>query len=231
MTELLVSVRSVAEAILAMDAGADLIDAKDPDHGALGALAVSEIAAIKASIGDRKTVTAVIGDHLTQGDALIAATEIAATGVDIVKVGLFAEANPSRLATILGERLAQKTKLVAVLLADQEIDFGIVPLLARVGFRGVMMDTASKSAGLLAHRSLADLGDFIRLGQAHGLMTGLAGSLNLSHMGALKRLNPSLIGVRGGVCDALDRTSGLVTSKIIELAACLKASRPTERLS
>jgi uncharacterized protein (UPF0264 family) len=49
-TRLLVSVRSVAEAQQALAAGPYLIDAKDPERGALGALPLSEIAAIVASV-------------------------------------------------------------------------------------------------------------------------------------------------------------------------------------
>jgi uncharacterized protein (UPF0264 family) len=50
VTLLLVSVRSVAEAQRALAAGPFLIDAKDPERGALGALPISEIAAIVASV-------------------------------------------------------------------------------------------------------------------------------------------------------------------------------------
>ena len=43
MTALLASVRSVAEAELALAGGADVIDLKDPSQGALGALPLSLI--------------------------------------------------------------------------------------------------------------------------------------------------------------------------------------------
>ena len=42
----LISVQNLAEALDAAAAGADFIDLKDPHHGALGALALDDIAAI-----------------------------------------------------------------------------------------------------------------------------------------------------------------------------------------
>ena len=46
MMRLLVSVRSVEEALLAAQGGADFIDLKEPNDGALGGLPVETIAAV-----------------------------------------------------------------------------------------------------------------------------------------------------------------------------------------
>ena len=48
MTQLLISVKNVKETLIALDAGVDIIDLKDPDNGALGALDV-DTSAIKVS--------------------------------------------------------------------------------------------------------------------------------------------------------------------------------------
>ncbi len=53
MTLFLASVRDTAEAEMAIGAGADIIDLKDPGHGALGALAPDTIAACVRRIAAR----------------------------------------------------------------------------------------------------------------------------------------------------------------------------------
>ena len=62
MTRLLVSVVDSVEAAVAASQGADLIDAKDPSQGALGALPASTVRAIKLSVPDYVTTSAVAGD-------------------------------------------------------------------------------------------------------------------------------------------------------------------------
>ncbi|MEO5734630.1 MAG: (5-formylfuran-3-yl)methyl phosphate synthase, partial [Rubrivivax sp.] len=118
---LLISVRSVDEALLAARGGAGLIDLKEPRNGALGALSpalqLAICEALKAE-GCTLPVSATIGD-LPLSD-LPAVREqvvaVAASGVDYVKVGIEAGANAApalrMLATALASTLA--TKQVAV---------------------------------------------------------------------------------------------------------------------
>ncbi|MDE2325572.1 MAG: hypothetical protein KGL51_13020, partial [Betaproteobacteria bacterium] len=103
----LASVTSVDEARLALAAGADILDAKNPQAGALGALPMHVVLGIVEVAGERATVSrpgvgevaresparvsATLGD-LTAMDPLVlraAALDMAATGVDLVKIGLF----------------------------------------------------------------------------------------------------------------------------------------------
>ncbi|TXN31756.1 (5-formylfuran-3-yl)methyl phosphate synthase, partial [Methylobacterium sp. WL19] len=71
---LLVSVRDAAEAAMATAAGADLIDAKDPDHGALGALPTGTVRAIVAAVAGRAVSSAVAGEPM---DAASMAADVA----------------------------------------------------------------------------------------------------------------------------------------------------------
>ena len=50
MTKMLVSVRNVAEALMAAEGGADFIDLKEPRDGALGGLPPATIAAVVAAL-------------------------------------------------------------------------------------------------------------------------------------------------------------------------------------
>src|SRR5262249_42920291 len=62
MTHLLVSVRNTAEAEIAVRAGADLIDAKEPAHGPLGAVDNAMLHEIVAAVGGRTPVSAALGE-------------------------------------------------------------------------------------------------------------------------------------------------------------------------
>ena len=68
MTLFLASVRDAEEAELALGAGADIVDLKDPGQGALGALAPDTIAACVRHVAGRAPVSATIGDRPLEGD-------------------------------------------------------------------------------------------------------------------------------------------------------------------
>src|SRR5262245_14205628 len=91
MTLLLASVTGAEEAAVALAHGADIIDLKDPRASALGALPHEAVRAAVAAVAGRRPVSAVSGDLPMQPDVIAPAVRaLAATGVDYVKVGLFA---------------------------------------------------------------------------------------------------------------------------------------------
>jgi dihydroneopterin aldolase len=205
---------SESEARLAAVAGADIIDAKDPASGALGALSIDTVCAIRATVPAHIPVSATIGDlPMTPAAVTGAAGRMAATGVDIVKIGLFPGelSREASLSTIeaLGA-LAKRTKLVAVMLADLAPNFDFIAPLAQAGFCGVMLDTAGKSGKtLLDHLTPSDLKEFLHEARSLGLMSGLAGSLRASQIPELVALRPDVLGFRGALCKAHDRKSSL----------------------
>lgn len=198
----LASVTCVAEARLALDAGADLIDCKDPKAGALGALPPATIKNIVAVVAGAKPVSATIGDLPTEPPAMVAAAEaIAATGVDIVKVGFFGSCDARPAIAALGQARLAQARLVAVLMADRRPDLNVIPDLAGAGFYGVMLDTADKAAGpLTTVASMAFLAEFLGLSRDSGLIAGLAGSLQRRDIATLIPLRPDILGFRGALC-------------------------------
>ena len=95
---LLVSVRDGTEAEAACAAGADLVDAKDPHRGALGALDPDVVRAMVARVAGRAITSAVAGEP-DGPDALAASVAtLAATGVDYVKVAVRPELSDAALA-------------------------------------------------------------------------------------------------------------------------------------
>ena len=152
MTLFLASVRDAAEAEMAIGAGADIIDLKDPGQGALGALAPDTIAACVRRIAARAPVSATIGDLPLEGEPVRnAVLATAASGVDYVKLGLFPGGDAERSLNLLTTEAAH-IRLIVVLFADALPDFDAIGLAARIGAHGVMFDTMGKDAGSLPDR-------------------------------------------------------------------------------
>jgi dihydroneopterin aldolase len=222
MTLFLASVRDPAEAELALTAGADIIDLKDPGRGALGALAPDVIAACVNQVGNRAPVSATIGDLTLKGDAVRKAVlDIAARGVDYVKVGVF-PANDAARGLARLKPASVRTRLIVVLFADALPGFDAVALAAKIGAHGVMFDTMGKGAGPLTdHLSYMALAGHIAAAKANGLVVGLAGALTARHVPSLLALQPDLLGFRGALCRAGDRAQSLDEERLASIRALI----------
>jgi (5-formylfuran-3-yl)methyl phosphate synthase len=203
MTALLASVRSSEEAFDAAQAGADLIDLKEPSAGALGGVSIAEITRIVDTLRSRypvKPISATIGDIPTDASDEIAARviEVGNTGVDYVKVGV----TPGPAARrCLVELASLPAAVMPVLLCDAGLDVPLVAFAAELGFAGIVFDTALKDG-----RTLFDCVDAATLTAAlsaagsHGGMTGLAGSLGWAQLERIHELTPDIAGFRTALC-------------------------------
>jgi uncharacterized protein (UPF0264 family) len=198
----LASVTDEHEAMACVALGADIIDAKNPAAGALGALPLDTVRAIRAAVPAHVPVSATIGDPCADvQDIVQRAKRMAATGVDIVKVGLDAALAARETVEALGAADLAQARLVAVLLADRGIDLDLVACAGEAGFAGVMLDTAGKASGALPDIIAADtLAAFIAAAHQARLFAGLAGSLRVHHVSRLLALGPDVLGFRGGLC-------------------------------
>jgi len=224
MTRMLVSVRSVDEALVAVEGGADFIDLKEPSDGALGGLAlpvVREIVAALRSRGIGLPVSATIGDRPMRDLAgiLERVHAVAACGVDYVKVGIERGAEG---ATVLNALAASGVTIVPVLIADRGIDAALVAQACGAGFPGLMLDTADKHGGsLLDWVERAELRAFVTTVQASGRLAGLAGALRIAQLDAIRELAPDFAGFRSAVCDG-ERTGRLDAAKVRAVADALR---------
>jgi uncharacterized protein (UPF0264 family) len=211
----LASVTSAAQAELALRGGANVIDCKDPATGALGALDRAAVQEIVRLVGGRAPVSATIGDLPADPDVMLAAAAaMAATGIDVVKVGFFGDRDPRPAIAALGREKHARARLVAVLMADRDPDFALLPVLAAHGFRGAMLDTAGKSSGSLTDvLSAARLAEFVAAAHAAGLLAGLAGSLQSGDVAKLQRVKADILGFRGALCVS-GRASGIDAAHI-----------------
>jgi len=223
VTQMLASVTNVQEALVALEAGADIIDLKNPAQGALGALPLTVIHEIVAAIDGRKVISATVGDLAMEPELFMRVTaHTGISGIDIIKLGFFGTANHRQCIKALQPLIAKGLRIVAVLFADQNPDFGLLPELEKAGFCGVMLDTASKDGGsLLDYLLLDDLLVFVKLARSHNMLSGLAGSLRLEHVLALTTLGPNYLGFRGGICENLQRNSSIDLSKIMDIKELL----------
>jgi (5-formylfuran-3-yl)methyl phosphate synthase len=209
MTLMLASVLSSAEAEIAVACGADIIDCKDARRGALGALPLDEVAKIVAFVAKGRPVSTVVELPHDVSHARAAIEAAAATGVDFVKFALPMTPDLREVVDSLAP-LCSKIRLVAVLFADLSPDLDVLPLLARAGFHGVMLDTAHKGKGrLLDYVGVGALGDFVSRARALGLSCGLAGSLEAPDAPRLLVFEPDVLGFRGALCAAGERQNAL----------------------
>jgi uncharacterized protein (UPF0264 family) len=226
MTAMLASVRTLDEALFALEANADFIDLKEPSQGALGALDHAAVRVCAQAIGGRRPVSATIGDivSMNPGAMTKAVERMAATGVDYIKIGFFAHSRAFDCATAL-KTLAHRARLVAVLFADEAYDLALVNALADAGFTGAMLDTAHKTGKSLRDwRKDRELREFVKKARSAGLLTGLAGSLRQEDVAPLLTIGPDYLGFRGALCLGSDRSQNLDAAAFAKIRNAIQES-------
>lgn len=232
MTALLASVRSIEEALDAARAGADLIDLKEPHAGALGGVEVNEIARIvrrlRAEYATRP-ISATIGDlpdHALD-EMTTRVLDVAAAGVDYVKVGISTEAALKHLSGV-------PAVTVPVLLSDRGIDHKLALMTAELRFPAIVFDTALKDGRTLFDCvSFEALRECVRELRASGMMTGIAGSLGWNDRDSIRAIVPDFAGFRGALCSGHagrhDRKGKLDPSLVSRWAHALHSNSEIEQ--
>ena len=219
---MLASVTNVDEALMALGAGVEMIDLKNPAAGALGALDHVLVKNIVQAIDHQGVVSATIGDLPMQSKLIVDATQaMLRAGVDIVKIGFFGQSFHEQCLEALHD-LAAKNKLIAVMFADESPNLKLLHEIAKAGFFGVMLDTAHKNGKhLLNHMSIDQLSLFVKDAKVQGLEVGLAGSIQAIHVKELINIHPSYLGFRGALCEQSNRTSHLAIEKMVSIKSML----------
>jgi uncharacterized protein (UPF0264 family) len=225
--QILVSVRSADEALIAARGGADFIDAKEPGRGALGDLPLATIRGIVDRLRDAgiaQPVSATIGDLPMQELAQILerVDAVGGCGVDYVKVGI--EAQPAA-HDVLDALARCAARVVPVFIADRGLEPDLSGQALGLGFPGVMADTADKRAGSLFDAvTRVALARFVARARAARVMVGLAGALQQAHAHVLAELAPDFAGFRSAVCVG-DRSGALDVVRLRELAGALRRAQ------
>src|SRR6266704_1089362 len=86
---------------------------------------------------------------------------------------------------------------------------------AVAGFAGALLDTAGKGGGrLLDHMDIPALREFVAACRSHGLLAGLAGSLETPDVPRLLLLQPDVLGFRTALCAGRVRTAPIEATAV-----------------
>lgn len=212
MTGMLASVRNLEEAHLVYQAGADIIDLKEPLQGTLGAISLNEIHHVVDELWEKCVISATIGDLPADAAAIEdKVMQTAETGVDYVKVGMFSDRHIEECLPKLVHCANKGIAIIAVFFADMNFNTDHALQSAKQAhFKGAMLDTARKGSGsLLQHKNILQLEYFVTRAKQNDLLTGLAGSLTIEDIPALTKVNADYIGFRTALCASQERTNHL----------------------
>ena len=237
---LLISVASAGEARAALDGGADIIDAKDPAHGALGAVSTTALRDIVRAVDGRLPVSAALGDASDEKAVAVAARRAAAERLAYVKVGFAGIAEADRVESLIAAAVqgaamvSASAGVIAVAYADASrpdvaslSPWWLVEAAERAGAVGVLLDTAMKHigdpsahqiTGLFHVMSQAHVAAWVRHAHDADLTAAVAGGLAGADLSVLRSIGADVAGVRSAACEGGDRLAEVSRAKVESLA-------------
>jgi (5-formylfuran-3-yl)methyl phosphate synthase len=236
---LLVSVATAADARAAVEGGADIVDAKDPGAGALGAVTLERLREIRDAVAGLRPLTAALGEAGDETSVEQRARAYAEAGATLVKIGLLGTPDASEA----GSRLSAAVRgvsmtacgVVAVAYADAQATtapspLGVIEVAARAGAHGVLIDTANKTGQrLLELMPLEALTRWVCAGRTAGLQVAVAGKLTAADLAGVAEAGADIAGVRGAVC--VGGRDGRVSAELVrELMAASTSHMPRSSL-
>jgi (5-formylfuran-3-yl)methyl phosphate synthase len=230
---LLVSVTEADEARVAVEAGVDIVDVKNPAEGSLGAASPGVIERVRAVVPPERPVSAAIGDLPDlPGTAALAALGAARAGAAYVKVGLWGTSTTDAAVAVLRavrDAIDGEAAVIAAAYADAErVPHGplppgaVVAAARRGGAGGCLLDTAIKDGrGLFEWLTPEALAALVEEAHAAGLEMALAGALRAEDLSVVRSIGADIAGVRSAACRDGRRTAPLDAARIGRLrAAC-----------
>jgi len=224
------------EASEAIAGGADIIDVKNPQEGALGANFPWVIKRIREIAPRKIQVSCALGDVPNlPGSISLAALGAASLGVDYIKVGLYGFKTPREAVFLLqnvnkaAKECNPKIKVVATGYADAEristLDPMLIPEIASLAQVDLaMIDTAVKDGkNIFNFLAVKQLEKFVDEAHKLGLEAALAGSLRKQDLPVVYGLGADVAGLRGAACTNNYRDNGQITRKLVhELVETVK---------
>ena len=227
--KLLISPLNEKEASEAIAGGADIIDVKNPQEGALGANFPWVIKRIREITPKNIKVSCTLGEVPNlPGSISLAALGAASLGVDYIKVGLYGFKTPEEAVFLLqnvnkaAKECNPKIKVVAAGYADAERIGALDPLLipeiaSKAQVDLAMIDTAVKDGkNIFNFLTVKQLENFVDGAHKLGLEAALAGSLRKQDLPMVYCLGADVAGLRGAACTDSDRDNGQITRKLVQ---------------
>lgn len=219
---LLVSIRDVAEAKLALSSGADVINLEPSSADVAGDTGFAFVTDVARFVAGRRIISASIAEQAADAAAFaLSAMALATAGADHIRVRLPASAPRAELEAVIASIAAAPLGAahpVAVLFADGEVEAGLLPVLASAGFAGVMLEVSEHGSGrLLDHATAERLSALAEACRQNGLFLGVGGSLRLADIPSLVQAGVGLLGFRGAACEGPTRSGRLSATRIHDL--------------
>ena len=221
--KLLVSVRDAIEASAALEGGADIIDAKEPAAGALGAVDLATFQHIVAAMADERPVTAALGDAEDERAIAHTANAYASAGARLVKIGFAGITSRTRVVSLVAAArdgaAGTRAGVIATAYADADRvaslnPFAMIDAAALAGATGILLDTVDKQGpGLTGLMSSERLHSWVSAAREARLLVALAGKLTENDLRIVNDAGADIIGVRGAACDG-GRTGQIVAARV-----------------
>lgn len=238
VARLLVSVRSAAEASLALQGGAAIIDIKEPARGPLGRADRHTMHAIAEAVGNHATLSVAMGDlnELEHCEPAITASSLPAS-VAYLKIGLAGEAVSqtnwrSRLAVMFKKFSQAQAVPVAYWdapLANAPSPDDVLDWAIDQNVTMMLIDTADKNGpGLLTQAAdQVRLTILLKKAASHKITIALAGKLvgeTFAAAAAMARTphGPLILGVRSAACHQNQREGRICPDAVRQLVERLK---------
>jgi (5-formylfuran-3-yl)methyl phosphate synthase len=234
---LLVSARNATDAAAALAGGADIVDAKEPSAGSLGAVTIDVLREMLSTVDAARPVSAALGDakDVTVLERRVRARAV--EGVAFVKIGFAGITDAVRvtdlIASAVGAASAHACTVVAVGYADAERVGGIgcdalFDAATRGGAAGVLIDTADKAGpGLLQLSPPAALRRYVSAAHDRGLSIAMAGKLSSADLAGIRDVGVDIAGVRGAACRA-GRASAISEARVRVLAQIARGEQAVD---
>jgi uncharacterized protein (UPF0264 family) len=232
---LLVSVVDADEARVAVDAGVDIVDVKNPAEGSLGAPRPAVIGQVREAVPPERPVSVAIGDLPNlPGTAALAALGAARSGAGYLKVGLWGTPAIDEAVAVLRavrDAVDGGAAVIAAAYADAERVPGrplppgeVVEAARRAGVGGCLLDTAIKDGrGLFDWLTPEAVERLVGTGHAAGLEMALAGALREDDLSLVRATGADIAGVRAAACRDGSRGAPLDAERIGRLRALCAA--------
>jgi uncharacterized protein (UPF0264 family) len=234
---LLVSARNAADAAAAVAGGADIVDAKEPSAGALGAVAIDVLHEMLSTVAAARPLSAALGDAKDVAALERRVRAYAVEGVTFVKIGFAGMTDAVRvtdlIASAVGVARVCACAVVAVGYADAErvnaIDCdALFDAATRGGAAGVLIDTACKDGpGLLQLSPPSTITRYVSAAHDRGLSIAMAGKLSYADLAVVRDAGADIAGVRGAACRA-GRASAISEARVRVLAQIARGEQAVD---
>lgn len=221
MPKLLVSVRTVEEAQAALSGGADWIDVKEPQNGALGRADPKTLLSISNEIHGTAPLSAALGELSDWNHGEISSSTM--ESYSLVKVGTARSRNILILNKIksISEEIKKPIQQFALAAyadhdrAESPSPQELPSLCADIGIPFLLIDTHTKdSTHLFDWLDQTALGAIQRSCKKHHVKLALAGRISLDHVDWLKNISPDIVGVRSSVCQDGQRNRSICPERV-----------------